>query len=148
MMGAFYGLPAIAASLGERGGDFDYSARFVAAFIEELRQRPAMPGVVLSINIPKASEAEITGVTVARMGGIELHFAYEEMDAEGVDRRFRPTIGRQTSFPAESDTEAFMRNRITVTPLLLDWTAYSALDQLRRWDLSHVVAPGGQRTPH
>ena len=147
MMGAFYGLPAIAASLGERGGDFDYSARFVAAFIEELRQRPAMPGVVLSINIPKASEAEITGVTVARMGGIELHFAYEEMDAEGVDRRFRPTIGRQTSFPAESDTEAFMRNRITVTPLLLDWTAYSALDQLRRWDLSHVVAPGDQRTP-
>ena len=124
-----------------------YSARFVTAFIDELRQRPAMPGVVLSINIPKASEAEITGVTVAKMGGIELRFAYEEMDDESVDRRFRPRIGRQTNFPAGSDTEAFMRGMITVTPLLFDWTAYSALDQLRRWDLSHVMAPGTQRTP-
>ncbi len=141
MMGAFYGLPAVAASLGGRSADFDYPARFVAAFIEELRQHPQMPGIVLSINIPKASEAEIAGVTIAKMGGSYLQFAYEELQDGRDDRRFRPRIGRpETNFPDESDTEAFMRDMITVTPLLFDWTAYSVLDQLRGWGLSHEVA--------
>ena len=140
MMAAFYGLPAVAASLGTGSADFDYSARFVAAFVEKLRQRPPMPGIVLSINIPKASEAEIAGVTVAKMGGSYLQFAYEELQNGRDDRRFRPRIGLETNFPDESDTEAFMRDMITVTPLLFDWTAYSVLDQFRGWALSHEVA--------
>ena len=139
MMGAFYGLPAVAASLGERSADFDYSARFVAAFVEELRQRPAMPGIVLSINIPRASEEKIAGVTVAKMGGSHLSFAYEELQDRGGGRRFRPSIGLATSAPDKSDTQAFMNDRITVTPLRFDWTAYSALDQLKGWTLSHEV---------
>jgi 5'-nucleotidase len=140
MMGAFYGLPAVAASLRASSTDFDYSARFVAQFVEELRQRPAMPGTVFSINIPRATEAEIAGVTVAKMGGIHLQVAFEELQDGRDDRRFRPRIGLETNFPDESDTEAFMRDMITVTPLLFDWTAYSVLDQLRGWALSHEVA--------
>lgn len=140
MMGAFYGLPAVAVSLGGRSADFDYPARFVAAFIKELRQRPAMPGIVFSINIPKASEAEIAGVTVAKMGGIHLRFAYQELQGENDDRRFRPRIGRETNFPEGSDTEAFMRNMITVTPLRFDWTAHSVLDRLKGWGLSHKIS--------
>ncbi len=56
------------------------------------------------------------------------------------ERRFRPRIGLETGFPAESDTEAFMRDMITITPLLFDWTAYSVVDQLKGWALSHEVA--------
>ncbi len=140
MMGAFYGLPAVAASLGARSADFDYPARFVAAFVEELRHHPPMPGIVLSVNIPKASEAEIAGVRVAKMGGSYLQFGFEESQDGRDDRRFRPRIELGTNFPDESDTEAFMRDMITVTPLLFDWTAYSVLDQLRGWALSHKVA--------
>jgi 5'-nucleotidase len=139
MMGAFYGLPAVAASLGGRTADFDYSARFVAAFVDELKQRPALSGIVLSINIPRASEADIAGVTVAKMGGGHLTFAYEEVEDVGDDRRFTPRIGLATDFPDETDTEAFMRDMITVTPLEFDWTAYSVLEQLRGWGLSHEV---------
>ena len=139
-MGAYYGLPAVAASLGAGSGDFDYPARFVAKFVEELRQRPAVPGIVYSINIPKASEAEIAGVTIAKMGGSYLRIGFEELPGRGDDRRFRPRIGLETDFPHESDTEAFMSDMITITPLLFDWTAYSVLDQLRGWALSHEVA--------
>lgn len=140
MMGAFYGLPAVAASLTSSSTDFSYSARFVAAFVEELRRRPAMPGIVLSINIPKASEVDIAGVTIAKMGGSYLRFAYDELPDGSDGRRFRPRIGLETRFPEESDTEAYMRDRITITPLLFDWTAYSVLDQLRGWSLSHELA--------
>jgi 5'-nucleotidase len=135
MMGALYGLPAVAASYGARSDDYDYAARFVAAFVEEMRQRPAMPGVVFSINIPRATETETAGVTIAKMGGSHLRFAYEEIQ-EGPDgRHFRPRIGSETSFPAESDTEAFMRDLITITPLAFDWTAYAALNQLKEWSV-------------
>lgn len=141
MMGALYGLPAVAVSLGARSSDFDYSARFVAAFVEQLRQRPAMPGIVFSINIPGATEAEIAGVAVAKMGGSHLRFAYAELEGGGPDeRRFRPRIGLETAFPDQSDTEAFMRGMITITPLRFDWTAYSVLDRLKGWVLSHHVA--------
>ncbi|MFQ5739850.1 MAG: 5'/3'-nucleotidase SurE, partial [Acidobacteriota bacterium] len=41
MAGALYGVPAIAASLGG-GRDFDYPARFVAAFVEEVKRHPPL----------------------------------------------------------------------------------------------------------
>jgi 5'-nucleotidase len=144
MMGAFYELPAVAVSLGARGADFEYSARFVAAFVEQLRQRPAMPGIAFSINIPGATEAENAGVMVAKMGGIHLNFAYEELEDTSDGRRFRPRIGLETKFPDGSDTEAFKRDMITITPLQFDWTAYSVLEQVKGWGLSHEL---GRKTP-
>ena len=106
-----------------------------------------MPGIVLAINIPRAAEEEIAGVSVAKMGGIHLRFAYEEIGGESDDgsgtRLFRPRIGRETDFPDESDTAAFMRDRITITPLEFDWTAHSVLDQLRGWNLSQLVTASG-----
>ena len=139
MMGVFYGVPAVAVSSGA-GNDFDYAARFAAAFIEELKERPAMPGVVLSINVPRATEDETEGVVVAKMGGIQLSFAYEEVEGADGNRRFRPRIGLAASgFPEGSDTEAFTDGMITITPLQFDWTAYSVVDQLEGWALSHEV---------
>lgn len=79
------------------------------------------------------------GVTVARMGGIHVTFAYEELESEGEERRFQPRIGLATEAPQESDTEALMRDMITITPVLFDWTAYSALDEVRGWGLSHEI---------
>ena len=117
-----------------------YAAHFVAAFVEELKQRSTTPGIVFSINIPKSTEAETAGVAVAPMAGIHLTFAYEELERDPEGRRFRPRIGLATEAPAGGDTEAFMRDMITVTPLQFDWTAYSTLDDLGSWGLSHQVA--------
>lgn len=139
MMGALYGIPAVAASSGARSADFDYAARFVAGFVRELRQHPAMPGIVFSINIPRAIEAETAGVVVARMGGSQLTFGFDETVADGA-RTFRPRLGFASGAPAETDTDAFLRGMITITPLQFDWTAYSALETLKGWGLSQKVA--------
>ncbi len=140
MMGAFYGVPAIAVSLGARDEDYAYAAGFVVATIEKLKQEPEMGGVVLSINIPRSTEEQITGVSIARMGGIHLSFDYDELESAGPERSFRPRIGLTTSGPAESDTEAFLADRISITPLQFDWTAYPMIDRLRAWGLSHKPA--------
>ena len=139
MTGAFYGVPAVAASLGSGRSTYEYPARFVTAFVEELKQRPAMPGIVFSINVPNLPEADIGGVTIAEMGGSYMRFTYEEVEGEGDSRHFRPNIQLETAFPDGSDTEAFMNGMITITPMVFDWTAHSLVDQLRGWSLSHEV---------
>ncbi|MCH7564958.1 MAG: 5'/3'-nucleotidase SurE [Gemmatimonadetes bacterium] len=99
MMGALFGLPAVAASLGGRSADFDYSARFVARFVEELRKRPAVSGIVYSINIPKASEAEIAEVTIAKMGEAICDWVSRSCRrGEGTDVSVRES-GLRPSFP-------------------------------------------------
>jgi 5'-nucleotidase len=139
MMGAVYEIPAVAASLGGRNRDFAYPAAFVAQFVEELRSKPAMPGVVFNVNIPSSDPDQIAGVSVAPMGGISYAFDYEEVESEGETRRFRSLIGMADGAPAGSDTEAFMANYITVTPLVFDWTAHSSLESLQDWNLNHQV---------
>ena len=74
------------------------------------------------------------------MGGAHLEFAYEEVPGAGNDRRFRPRIGFATSAPVGSDTDGFLRGMISITPLQFDWTAYSVIDQVRGWGLTHTVA--------
>lgn len=139
MAGALYGLPAVAASLGG-GADFDYAARFVAGFVADMKQRPALPGVVLSINLPRATEEETSGVLVAPMGNNYLTFAYQEQEPGADGRRFRPRIGLATSFADGSDTEAFMNGMITITPLRFDWTAHDMIEQLRQWGVTHELS--------
>jgi 5'-nucleotidase len=139
MLGGFYGIPAVAASLGTGRGGFDYAARFVAEFVEELKGRPAMPGIVFSINVPNVPEADIAGVRIVEMGGSYMRFNYDEVEGEGEGRHFRPRIESETAFPEGSDTQAFMANSITITPLLFDWTAKVLVDQLRGWGLTQQV---------
>jgi 5'-nucleotidase len=139
MMGAFHGIPAVAASSGAPGADFDYAARFVAKFVAEMKRRPATPGIVYSINLPKATEAETAGVTVAGMGGAHFTFGYQEVEGGEGPRRFRPRIALSTTAPAGSDTEAYLRNHISITPIGFDWTARAMIDQLKGWGLTASV---------
>jgi len=138
MMGALHGIPAVAASSGSRGDDFGYASRFVAGFVRELRSRGPVPGIVYSINVPRATEAEIRGVAVAKMGGMQYTFGFTEIVAGG-QRTFRPQIGVVKEAPPESDTQAFLEDMVTITPLRFDWTAYSVLDELKGWKLSPRV---------
>ena len=141
MMGAYYGVPAVASSLGGQEMDFAYPAAFTTRFVEQLRRRPPMPGLVLSVNFPAAREDAITGVAVARMGGSYIHFGYEEIEPEEGVRVFRPTVAPTQGHPSGSDTEAFVAGMITIAPLRFDWTDEEALSEVGSWDLDHRLEP-------
>lgn len=136
MMGTLHGIPGVAASLGS-GADFAYSARFVTRFVSELKARGPEPGVVYSINIPHASEAEISGVDVRKMGGSPFGIGFQEVESEAPVQRFRPRFGPPTAGPSGSDTEGYLEDMITITPLRFDWTAHPLIDELKAWMPSH-----------
>lgn len=143
MAGAYYGVPAVAASLGGTEMDFAYPAAFMAQFVEQLRQRPPMPGVVLSVNFPAATEDAIAGVAAGRMGGSYIRFGYEEAEPEDGVRVFQPTFAPVESQPPGSDSEAFTEGMITIAPLRFDWTDEDALREMASWELDHRLAGPG-----
>lgn len=140
MMGAYKGVPAVAASLGDYRAGFGYPAAFVARFVEELKGRAPLPGIVFSINFPTGAEDEIAGVAVGRMGGGPFGFGFEEADAEDGVRVFRPRFGPAGTPPPGSDGEAFGAGMITVTPLRFDLTAEAMLDELASWELDRLLS--------
>ena len=139
MMGAYKGVPAVAASLDDYRTGFEYPAAFVARFVDELKGRPPQLGVVFSINFPTGAEEEIAGVATGRMGGGPFSFAFEETDAEDGARVFRPRFGPADTPPAGSDGEAFAAGMITITPLRFDLTADQMLDELDSWGLDRLL---------
>lgn len=145
MAGAYYGVPSVAASLGGNGTDFGYAAAFMARFVEELRRRPPLTGIVLSVNFPAATEEGTAGVAVGRMGGSYIRFGYEEVEPEDDARVFRPRYDPAETHPPGSDTEAFMAGMITIAPLRFDWTDEELLRELAGWGLDHRVG-GVERT--
>ena len=144
MMGAYYGVPAVAVSLGGQEMDFGYPAAFTARFVEQLRERAPRPGVVLSVNFPVAREDAVAGVAVGRMGGSYVRYGYEEVEPEGEVRVFRPSVTPADTHPPGSDTEAFVGGMITIAPLRFDRTDEDMLRELASWELDHRlgVPPG------
>lgn len=139
MAGAYYGVPSVAASLGGQEMDFAYAAAFMARFVEVLRARPPLSGVVLSVNFPAATEEGTAGVAIGRMGGSYIRFGYEEVEPDDDVRVFRPRYDPAETHPPGSDTEAFMAGMITIAPLRFDWTDEVLLRELAGWELDHRV---------
>ena len=154
MMGAYLGLPAVAASQGGRPGGFEFAAGVLARFAAELRHRGAEAGVVYSINFPAATAEGTRGIAARPMGGSYFGIDYEETPApEGEDaaegggaaegaRWFRPVFGPPDPIPAGSDTEAHNEGLVTITPLRFDWTDRAAVDALGGWNLDALLDDG------
>lgn len=153
MMGAYLGVPAVAASLGNPSGGFGYASRTVARFAAELRRRGVAAGVVYSINFPVGSAEDASGIAARAMGGQYIKVGYEEVTGDGAEggaaeagvRVFRPRFQRPDPYPAGSDSEAYGEGFVTITPLRFDWTDRGAVDALEEWDLEALLEEGEDR---
>ncbi len=139
MEAAIAGIPALAVSLDtpfDLADPPDYSpaasvaARVVAAVL--VHGLPA--GVCLNVNVPYLPVDRIRGFAVTRQG---LRIYRDEL-VKRFDPRGRPYywIGGDvpTGVPDEgTDFGALMAGFVSITPIQLDLTAYTALDDLRAW---------------
>ncbi|MDE2664322.1 MAG: 5'/3'-nucleotidase SurE [Gemmatimonadota bacterium] len=151
MMGAYLGIPAVAASRDSGPGDFEHAAGIVARFVSELRRRGPETGIVYSLNFPAATAAETRGIAARPMGGSYFVIDHEEVtgdpgeetaDAEG-ERRFSVVFVPPETIPAGSDTEAYNEGLVTITPLRFDWTDRPTVEALEGWDLEALLGESG-----
>jgi len=138
MEGAILGIQSFAISIASYDAEvaLDYTAKFAAFLAGLLLGRRLPDSVFLNVNVPGIPPDQIVGVEVTRQG--KRHYAGR------LEKRTDPT-GRayywlggdapQDVLEEDTDVKAVMDNRVSITPIQLDLTGYSALGELRRGEI-------------
>ena len=126
--GALLGVPAIAVSLRQTRGDYDFShaARAAARMAEALLQRPLPPRTFLNINVPKGEPKGYRATVQAKRNHITS--VAERHDPKG-RAYYWIEEGQNDWEPHDrSDYQAVRDGYVSITPLQPDLTAYHVLD--------------------
>jgi 5'-nucleotidase len=130
------GIPAIAISTArdKKKVYYDVAAKFALKIAREVLKHGLPKDTLLNVNLPSLPESRIKGVSVTRQG----RRVYGDVIVEKVDPRGRPYywIGDGNPRWMESegtDVEAIQNGRISLTPIQLDLTNHSAIEEIAGW---------------
>lgn len=135
MEGRTLGLPAIAISLvGHQPTHYATAAEIACRLMRQLNEKPLPADTILNVNVPDLPLAEIAGIEATRLG--QRHRAEPAIAAQ--DPRGRPIYwigppGAQQDAGPGTDFDAVNRGFVSVTPIEVDLTRYTALDQIAGW---------------
>ncbi len=135
MEGRFLGLPAMAVSLvGTSLRHYDTAARVVEHLVRNLQKSPIPSDTILNINVPDIPWRELVGFQVTRLG----HRHKAEPVVRAQDPRGQPIYwvgppGAEQDAGPGTDFHAVGSGYVSITPLHVDLTRYSATEELRRW---------------
>ncbi|NLR75464.1 5'/3'-nucleotidase SurE [Leeia aquatica] len=133
--GYLLGVPAIAVSLASRGGaHFETAARVALELVQRWQASPWPERRLLNVNVPDVPYADLKGMTLARLG--RRHKAEPVIPAKNPRGETIYWVGppgaEQENGPG-TDFHAVAQGMVSVTPLQIDLTASSQLDEVRGW---------------
>lgn len=135
MEGRFLGLPTMAVSLvGEEPVHYDSAVRAVLLLLAGMQRSPIPSDTVLNINVPDLAWSDVQGFEATRLG----HRHKSEPVIRAEDPRGRPIYwvgppGLEQDAGPGTDFCAVRRGLVSVTPMQVDLTRYSAMDELAKW---------------
>ena len=133
--GRFLGLPAVAVSLVNRGGDnFEAAARVTARVIGRLIDNPLPKDTILNINVPDLPYGNLGPLEATRLGN--RHRAepvVRATDPRGRDIYWVGAAGPEADAGPGTDFYAVANGVVSVTPLQVDLTRHRAIEDLARW---------------
>jgi len=131
--GRFLGVPSIAVSLvGKK--HFASAAEFIARLLPAFKRLSLPPGSIININVPDLPYDEIKGIRLTRLG--HRHQAGEPVatkDPRGKQRYWIPGVGPIKDAGPDTDFYAVEQGYISITPLHVDMTQYSAQEGMQDW---------------
>ncbi len=152
MEGRFLGLPTLAVSLcttESSGRHFATGARVARMLVGQLLEHPLERTMILNVNIPDRPFEALQGLRTTRLG--MRHPAEPVIAAR--DQRNRVVYwigpaGAGADAGEGTDFQAVADGFVSVTPLQIDLTRYSALDTVRTWlAKASLPAATGKVTP-
>lgn len=133
--GYLLGLPALAVSLvGRTPTQFETAARIAREMVEHLQQKPFKDAMLLNVNVPDLPYEDLLGHRTTRLG--------KRHRAESVVRDATPrgdTIywigpaGAAADAGEGTDFHAVANGYVSVTPLQIDLTQFSQLQNVSAW---------------
>ncbi|MFI4956778.1 MAG: 5'/3'-nucleotidase SurE [Gammaproteobacteria bacterium] len=133
--GRFLGYPAMAVSLASKEEKhYETAAKAVLRIFGHLKHFPLPPDTILNINVPDVPFEDIRGYEITRLGN--RHRA--EPVVVNTDPRGRVIYwvgpaGEEEDAGEGTDFDAIRRNVVSITPLQIDLTRYSAIEPLKKW---------------
>jgi 5'-nucleotidase len=136
--GAMENIPSVGFSLKDFHADADFSAakEVVKKIIKVVLEKGLPDHLCLNVNIPKGTIDEIKGIRVCK----QAHAFWEDRFEKREDQFGRPYYWLTGDFECQSnedDTDLYAMDNgyVSVVPTHFDLTAYSALDELKKWNL-------------
>lgn len=133
--GRFLGTPAIAVSLvGHDGKHFETAAQMVVRLVNQLQRDPLPADTILNVNVPDVAWQQLVGFEATRLG----HRHKAEPVVRAADPHGRPVYwvgapGAEADAGPGTDFHAIRRGCVAITPLQVDLTRYTALEQVSSW---------------
>ena len=135
MEGRFLGRPAIAVSLvGSEGRHYDTAARVVRHLLEGGPPLGLPADTILSVNVPDLPWDELAGFKATRLGHRHRSEAVIcDRDPRGRQIYWVGPVGAEQDAGPDTDFHAVRHGFVSITPLHIDLTRYSALHPLNDW---------------
>lgn len=133
--GRFLGLPAIAVSLmGVEPKHYATAAEVAKRLVLRLKSQPLPADTILNVNVPDVAWDTLSGFEATRLG----HRHKAEPVVKSLDPRGRTIYWVGAAGPEEdagpgTDFHAVRMGRVSITPLQVDLTRYSALNTVASW---------------
>lgn len=126
-------VPSIAFSSGKTAedADFSYMEETVQTMVKMALNEGLPTGVCLNVNVPDI--AELKGVKICKMGMGDWYEEWQERDHPRGGKYYwiAGYYAPHDPHEQESDTWAYEHGYVAVTPLQLDMTAYTVMEQLK-----------------
>ena len=133
--GRFLGLPAIAVSLmGVEPKHYATASEVAKRLVLRLKSQPLPADTILNVNVPDVAWDSLSGFEATRLG----HRHKAEPVIKSLDPRGRTIYWVGAAGPEEdagpgTDFHAVRMGRVSITPLQVDLTRYSALNTVANW---------------
>ncbi|HUL41593.1 MAG TPA: 5'/3'-nucleotidase SurE [Burkholderiales bacterium] len=133
--GFLLGIPSLAVSLAASAGDnYATAAQVTTRIIERLQKYTHVQPLLLNVNVPDVTYAELKGFEVTRLG--------RRHKAEPVVKTHTPrgdtvywvgAAGGVQDAGDGTDFHAVLHHKVSITPLQIDLTQFSQLESLSKW---------------
>ena len=133
--GRFLGLPAIAVSLVNNGGNhFATAGRVAAELVMRLQHTPLDAATILNVNVPDIPYEQLKGTLVTRLGfRHRSEPVIRSLDPKGKEIFWVGPAGAEQDAGPGTDFHAIANGYVSITPLQTDLTRHAMLDDLRDW---------------
>ena len=102
--------------------------------LEQLQRDPLPGDTILNVNVPDLPWDELQGYEVTRLGNRHRsEQVLKSQDPRGRTIYWIGGAGAEADCGPGTDFYATANNRVSVTPLLVDLTRYSAMERLKQW---------------
>ena len=129
------GLPAVAVSLVSHSEDnLPTAAKVAKKVVENLAKNPIPFDQILNVNVPDLSYQQIAGFEVTRLGSRhKAELMQKQQDPWGRDIYWYGKLGPELDAGEGTDFHAINNNKVSITPLKIDMTAYDSIQTVSNW---------------